>query len=476
MAWRWCARLIGVVSTAILARLLTPADFGVYAMAMLALQVVEIFSDTGQDLALIRLGKPSREHYDTAWTVQVILNMFLAACMLASAPLAGLYFHSEAVESLAYFLALRLVLNGFLNVSVVAFRIELDFAKDFRYGVYRKFLVAVVGVLCVLLLRNYWGLGLAVVLAKLIDVIVSYIMRPFRPHFRLTKFHEIWSLTFWMQIVQVSSYFVGKVDEFIVGSTNSAGVMGAYNVAADVALSPTTEVVQPIMRALFPLYSKLLADPERLRAAVLMAFGSTASVCFATGPGVASIAKELVPVLLGSQWHDAIPLVFWHGIGSTSIGLSYCLYTILSVTNNARLTAITVWCRGVLLVPTLLLAAHWGGAVAIAAAVAYIGFVVVGLDIYLMKRIITLRLQDIVLCLYRPAIAASLMVLALFWLDASIQLPVLASMIVKIACGGFVYLSSLLILWHLAGRADGIEAIAVATAARIIRSRVRWSI
>ncbi len=68
---RWCDRLTGVVSTVILARLLTPTDYGIVAIATLVVSLVEVFSRTGQGAAVVRHPNPTREHYDLAWTVSL---------------------------------------------------------------------------------------------------------------------------------------------------------------------------------------------------------------------------------------------------------------------------------------------------------------------------------------------------------------------------------------------------------------------
>ena len=72
VAMRWCMRGIGLISTVILARLLTPEDFGIVAMCMIVVGLLEAISYTGVDLALIRDSRTTRHHYDTAWTIQVL--------------------------------------------------------------------------------------------------------------------------------------------------------------------------------------------------------------------------------------------------------------------------------------------------------------------------------------------------------------------------------------------------------------------
>ncbi len=353
MGLQWAVRALGIASTAILARLLTPADFGLMAMAMLTLVIVAMFGVSGQDLALIRMGRPSRDYFDTAWTIEVLVGVALFGLAVASAPLARIYFHSAKVELIVCVLSLGLLFEGFTNIGIVNFRIDFDFAKEFKYFICRKLSDVVLGVSCVLALRNVWGLAIAVVLSKAATVGLSYGMHPFRPRFRLNRAREIWSYSSWMLVVAHGRHFAGKADEYVVGAIGNAGVMGAYTVGADISVTPTVDLVQPVMRALFPVYSRMLSDPLRLRAAALLVVGATATVCLATGPGVAGVARELTLLLLGPQWKTAASLVFWFGIGAIPVGLRFAIYSILGVTDNLRLTAIAVWVRLALLVPTL---------------------------------------------------------------------------------------------------------------------------
>jgi lipopolysaccharide exporter len=476
MTLRLAVRLLSIANTAILARLLTPTDFGLMAMATLALSVIAVFGVSGEDLALIRLGRPSREYLDSAWTLKIIMSLILFFCTLATAPLARLYFDSLNVELIVYLISLRVLMDGFMNIGTVYFRINLDFAKEFRFLVYRKLCDVALVLSCVLMIRNFWGLAIAIVLSKISEVILSYTMHPFRPRLRLTKVREIWSFSSWTLLVWLGAHFAGKADEYIVGATNNPAVMGAYTVGAEVSVTPTTDLIQPVMRAMFPVYSRLLSDTERLRAAVILVIGATASVCLATGLGVSGIARELTLLLLGPQWEQATSLVFWLGIGAIPVGMNFCIYSIMNVTNKFRLTTITVWGRLALLIPTLIVAGHWGGAPAIAAAQAGLGFVAMFADFFMLRLAVRYSAADLVGCLYRPIAAALAMVFVLHVVDQAPHLPLFTSMVLKIVCGGIAYVGTLTIAWFFARRPDGIEALVFGIGARYIRRRARsWS-
>ncbi|MGH7046120.1 MAG: oligosaccharide flippase family protein [Stellaceae bacterium] len=475
MGLQWAVRALGIASTAILARLLTPADFGLMAMATLTLAVIAMFGVTGQDLALIRLGRPSRDYFDSAWTIEVIAGVVLCAAALAASPLARIYFHSAEVELIVCVLALRLLLEGFTNIGIVYFRIDFDFPREFKYFTYRKLCSVALGIMCVVIWRNVWGLVIAGVLSKAVDVGLSYAMHRYRPRFRLTRAREIWSYSSWMLIVAHGRHLAARTDEYVVGALGNAATMGAYNVGADISVTPTVDLIQPVMRAMFPVYSRLLGDPERLRSAALRVIAATATVCLATGPGVSGIARELTLLLLGAQWSQASSLVFWFGIGAIPFGIRFAIYAILGVTDNLRLTATAVWIRVVLLIPVLVVAGRWGGAAAVAEAQALLSLLTLPADIAVLRLAVRVGFGDFARCVARPLIAAGAMGIVLAICGESIHLPLVASLVVKIAAGAATYLGLLTLLWLLARRPDGIERVVFAIVAKaILRGMRRW--
>src|ERR1051326_3694523 len=121
IAWRWCVRGIGLVSTVVLARLLTPADFGLVAMAMLVVGLVEVLGEAGLNLAIIRHPDPTREHLDTAWTLAIGAGTAVALVLFIVAPLGAAYFHEPRAIPLIRFLALRAFVDGFENIGVALF-------------------------------------------------------------------------------------------------------------------------------------------------------------------------------------------------------------------------------------------------------------------------------------------------------------------------------------------------------------------
>src|SRR5689334_546854 len=131
---RWAIRLIGLVSTVILARLLTPTDFGIVSMAMFVVGMLEVLNQTGQRLAIIRLHDPSREDYDSAWTISLLVGVTIGLLILLIAPFTVVYFHEPRAILVMQCLSLRAVLDGFENIGIVDFRRDLRFDRFFWFN------------------------------------------------------------------------------------------------------------------------------------------------------------------------------------------------------------------------------------------------------------------------------------------------------------------------------------------------------
>src|SRR5262249_43311926 len=128
---RWTIRAIGLLNTIILARLLTPADFGIVAMASVAVSLLDSMADFNVETAIVRSKVASRGQYDSAWTVQVTEGLVKTALLISIAPLLAGFYGDPRVALLVYIIALRPGIEGFENIGQVDFRRDLQFGKEF---------------------------------------------------------------------------------------------------------------------------------------------------------------------------------------------------------------------------------------------------------------------------------------------------------------------------------------------------------
>mgnify|MGYP001604934730 FL=1 len=450
---RWTIRLVGLVSTIILARLLTPADFGIVAMAMIVVGMLEVLSYTGQKLAIIRLEKPTRDDYDTAWTISMLVGLVIGVCILAIAPFTKIYFHEPRAVAVMQCLALRAVMGGMENIGIVDFRRDIRFDRFFLYNAIPKATSFFVTIGLAWYLRNYWALVAGMLTGQFTGVVLSYVMHPYRPRFSLAKVSTILSFSTWTLIRSIGVYLNTQVDQIVIGGISGAASMGRYAVASDVATSPSREVNDPLVAVLYPVMAKLQGNLAELQTLYLRALAWSGIICTSASVGVALVAPEMVSLVLGSKWLDVVPLMGWLAISAGLLGLSSGAYTLFDVLNKPRIGARMQWVRLIMLAAAIVpvgILTH--SLVAIAMTQLAVTAAFMPTLFFAAGRQIDLSARHYVAALWRPFAAAAIMALVVRLADMALPLESFAKLAFDISVGASTYVSSLLLLWTISGR------------------------
>lgn len=469
IAARWAMRLIGLVSTVILARLLAPSDFGVIAIALIFTGLFETIAYAGVDLALMRPGMGTDEHYNTAWTIQLIQGALISLSLLLIAPFASPFFSEPRATAVLQALAIRPIIAGLQNVGIVNFRKEMDFSRDFRFSLYTKLLNFGVLVGSAFWFRSYWALVIGMTSSCAIDVILSYVMHPYRPRLCLSKAREIWGFSIWLILARVGSFLNRKTDEFVVGRLLGTTRMGGYHVANELATMPTTELVMPLRRAMFPTLAKVAGQADEFEKLFLLSFSALAIMGVSVGFGLMAVAPELVPLVLGDKWLSAVDAMRWLALYGTSSSLILTLEMALWVSGRTRLSAIQTWTELAALIPVAYFAATAYGAEGAAMARLGVSAATLPLTLYFVSGACSIPMSRLYSVLWRPLVAGLGMALVLRFAAPGADFPVGLILAAKVMEGILVFPSLLIGLWLLSGRPAGIET----KAAEIILARLQ---
>ncbi len=167
-------RSVGIVSTALLARLLVPGDFGLVAMAMSIIAMIELATSFSFDMALIQKPDVERKHYDTAWTLNIIVATCGALATAALAPAAAWFYEDPRIVPVMFAIGAGWLVSGLDNVGTVNFRRNMDFSTEFRLLAAKRLLTFVVTMVAALALRSYWALVVGMVTGRVLGVVLSY--------------------------------------------------------------------------------------------------------------------------------------------------------------------------------------------------------------------------------------------------------------------------------------------------------------
>ena len=478
LALRWTVRLIGLVSTVILARLLSPADFGVVAIAMIVVNMLDMLRQTGEVLAIIRHPNPTREHYDSAWTVSVATGCLVGILIFVVAPFTGYYFHDSRSIIVMQILALRALIGGFENIGTLDFRRELRFDRLYLFNFYPKIVSFVVTVILAFVLRNYWALVAGILVGQLASNVLGYVMQPYRPRFSVSKVREIWSFSIWSLIRNIGSYLNGQVDVIAVGGISSSAALGRYSVADDLASSPINELNGPLIAALYPVLAKIQHLPDKSRELYLRAVGWSAVICSSASVGVALVAPDLVYVVLGKKWLDAIPLLGWLALGAGILGLSSGAYGTLDAFGLPHVGARMQWVRLVFLVLIIApVALIWRDAQSIAIARVCVAAVFIPTLFLSVGRVLNVPPIRYLSALWRPFAAAATMAVGVSALNLGLHDPPIVRLAIDVIAGATLYIGAIMTFWYLSKKPSSPEQDVytyLGTAFGSVRTRFQW--
>jgi len=458
---RWAMRTVGLVSTLILARLLDPADFGVIAMAMIIVGLLEILTHLGVDLALIRIDAPQREDYDSGWTLQLMISAGLAVVIFASAPLAVAIFDEPKLGPVVQALSVRSLIQGFANIGTIDFRRNFNFAREFKYNLYNKMAGFIIVVTAAVILRSYWALVIGMTLGVLAHVAISYLMHPYRPRLCFRRIRPLLGYSTWIVANRLVYFATMRVDQFVVGNLAGTRAMGNYYMGFELATLPTIELVLPMARGVYPVYARLKDSSEELFASYLKTLSAVALLCIPISFGLASIADRMVPVVLGENWMSVIPY-----IQSLSVfGTFYALYTttlpLMQATAHMRLATIASGLQIPVLGVALYLAATRIGVDAVALTRAAVGLLFLPVAFWQVARVTRLggwRVTRAVTGSLWHRFAAGLIMAGGLALMPDLPLPAALSLLVEILAGGLLYTAAVIALWYSRGRPVEVES------------------
>ena len=459
VAMRWTDRSFGIASTLILARLLVPEDFGVIVMASLVIGLADVFFELGVNVALIQNRTPSQEHYDTAWTLRLIQTTLAATLVVIASPWAATYFNDPRVTLVVQVLAMSLVLSGLENIGIVTFQKEMQFSKEFKFLFCKRIASFVVTILAAWFIRSYWALVIGALTGRVLGVALSYGMHPMRPRLSLKKFREIFSVSQWMLVRSIGGYFQLKLHFLVVGARENAGVLGAYSLASEISALPSSELLAPLNRVLFPAFVRVKHDLVELKRVVLLAQGVQTMIAMPAAIGLILVSNEAVLLLLGQKWMSAVPFVEIFALISFLSSIAATGYYVLLTLGKVRLMAISSWIQVAFFATLAFVFFPDAGAFGLASLyLAVITLGLIGVMISLQRELKGLRFGEIVASMSRPLIAVSVMAACVIFAARASGFDGWPLLITKILVGAAAYSVSILALWLISGRRAGAES------------------
>jgi lipopolysaccharide exporter len=471
---RFAERFLGLASTVVLARLLAPSDFGLVAMAMVVVAAADVLGGFGLDWALVRQPGLERRHLDTAWTIRAGFGTAsLIALALLAAPAAAFY-KDARISPMVLILGASLLIGALENPGVVIFRREMNFSKEFQLRTAAKISGAITAVGAAIVLRSYWALLIGTVVSRSVSTIMSYIVHPHRPRPSLEARRELLGFSIWLWIANVLAFVRTRMVELILGRMTGPGDLGLFSVSNELSQLASTELAAPINRALFSAYARQGQRAEDVGRSYVQAAPVIWLLTLPIVVGTFLTAPQVVMLVLGSQWTDAVPLLKLLSIAGTVGLLSVGAVHVYWAIDRARIETFVeaFWVTTLLLLVLLLVPAR--GVTGAADAVIATNLALLPVTMYLLRRYAAVSLRQTAARTWRTVLGCGAMLLVVTALagdwrpeDGS---EAFAQLLIMALVGATTYVAVVAGAWWAAGRPDGPERALVS----LVATRIGW--
>ena len=305
----WYNRVLGLVSTFILARLLTPEDFGIVAISSFFIYLFLAFTSVGTNRIVILEEEVSDESLNSIWSLNLVLRVVCALLLFISAPLIASYTNETRAELVIQVVAIIPFLMAFRNIGLEVYEKQLNFKTITVVSIAAKTIGTICSIVIAVIWQNYWSMIVAVILSNFIEVVIGYRVCSYRPRWSTSLWRKQWHFSKWLYLTTISGYLRSRVDVMILSNQLSSRTFGIYNFAQELAWLPFTDVVAPLNRGFFAVISQLRNNPDEFKKSIYQQLAVLLFVVMPCAFGVSVISEPFVKVVLGQQWLEAIPVM-----------------------------------------------------------------------------------------------------------------------------------------------------------------------
>jgi teichuronic acid exporter len=456
VAWtgtvKWITQIATWASTLVVARILSPDDYGLVGMASVYFGFLTIVSEAGLGMTVIARRELRGSQLAEVQTFAALMGLagFVLSC-LVSGLLAG-FFGMPALKWVVIVLSVNFILISLRTVPQAVLQRELRFRRFAVLDGVNLLVTAVASVTLALAGARYWSLVVSTLIGGMAATVLALSWRSlgFRwPNFRALR--ETLQTSREILLASIAWYVSTSSDLFVAGKMLGATALGTYSFAYTLAYSIVEKVTSFVNGVTSSIFSAAKHDRALLTRYVTRVMGVLALILLPATTGVALVAREMVLVVLGAKWQGAIAplrlLVLYAGVRSLTPILSQAL-TISGDTRYAMKRNIA----GAICLPIgYVVGARWGGIVGIAvASIVVHAPVVLFPQLHRVSQHLGIGIREYVPAVAPALVSTSIMAGAVLAMSAVLppDLPMAVVLGLKIAIGAAVYAAAIWLLFR----------------------------
>lgn len=315
---------VGLLSSAVMGRLLTPDDYGLVAMAMSLMMLLNLLKDFGLTTAVIQREGLTAEQLDAVFWINLYVALGFAVLGAIAAPWIASFYGQPRIEPIIHALCAALLLVSVSSTHSAMLRRHLNF-QPLMWGEMAGQLCGLVfGVGLAWWTRSYWAIVASQLASALATTLVTCVALPWRPG-RPTQLRSADALIRFganLSVFSLLNFFSNQLGAIMTGAWLGAGAAGNFNRAQQLLALSGNTLMGPISQTTLPVLSRLQADAEGYRRYYYGLIERTGLVFGVLGAFVVIAGDAVARVLLGPQWAQAGEMYRWFGLAIVAVGLA----------------------------------------------------------------------------------------------------------------------------------------------------------
>ncbi len=329
---RFSTQIVQFVLTIIMARLLTPNDYGLIGMLAIFISLSQVFIDGGFSTALVQRQDRTNEDFSTVFYINLSMSIFLYLILFFCAPLIAYFYKQPLLVPITRIYSLNLIINSLVAVNKTKLVINVDFKTQSKISLLAAILSGVLGILAALKGFGVWALVVQLLTQAVFNVIFSFWYVKWFPAkvFSIKSFKKLFKFGSKLLVAQIISSIYSNIYNVVIGKRFTSSDLGFYTRADHFAMFAGGNISQIIQRVSFPLLSQIQDDDQRLLNVYKKYLQVVTFIIFPLIMLVFGTAKPMVLILLGEKWRGCILLLqilcfkyMWECVIQSNLNLLY---------------------------------------------------------------------------------------------------------------------------------------------------------
>jgi PST family polysaccharide transporter len=362
------SKAVNVLTTVVLARLVAPEDFGLLALATLALNLLGFVKDLGLGGTLIVRQDLDRRALGTVLTLMMAVSAALAVLSAAAAPLLSAFFDEPELTGVLVAMSAMLLISGFSSFYEVILQREMEFRRRFAALMVQSGVIMAVSIPLAALGAGVWALVAGQVIGLAMFGAMGFALAPYRvrPAFERRLVPSLFGVGAGFMLQNVAIFARQNTDYVVVGRAFGATVVGYYSMAFRLGDLTYQAIADPVARVTFPSFARTRAEGGDVRQSFLTVLRLVALVSCPLGVLLSGAAEPFTAAVFGERWLPMVGPLAVLGVWAAIRPVETTLNWLLNSIGQARLVGIFSIVVLVPLIPAFILAATLGSVTTVA--------------------------------------------------------------------------------------------------------------